>query len=327
DTCGRVCDRAPPEPSGPDPITLCREQCKGQGEAEACMKFCIRRWDKGTLSGPSDDTVRSALMERKEAEFRGSNQDVHDTDLRENLDERYTSIESHFGNASVARGWRNTLIGLDLLPLGSYPQVTIENEERTYDYYGRLSATRTTTTKNYEGSEEEFTRETFIEYGSLGEVMEIRETTVTGGIDLDETTVTDIHYDDEGRVTGYTYTEVTDEGGTREITVTISYDDDGKVTSVQIEDTTDSEDVGETDITDISYDDDGRMKGYRQTVKRAGSTLEFICGDGTCSVPFESVHRCLVDCAICGDSICSFPFEDDGTCGADCDRWGDSRQG
>ena len=52
DTCGRVCDRAPPEPSGPDPITLCRDQCRGQGDAEACMQFCIKRHER--VAGPDE---------------------------------------------------------------------------------------------------------------------------------------------------------------------------------------------------------------------------------------------------------------------------------
>ncbi|MDP7081215.1 MAG: cell wall-binding repeat-containing protein [Candidatus Undinarchaeales archaeon] len=301
DTCGMVCGRPPSEPEGPDPITLCRDQCKGQRDAGACMQFCIRRWDKearagprsGQLpeSGPSDDTVRSALMKRTEAEFRGSNRDERDTDLREDFDERYTSIGSRFGNASVARGWRNTLVGLDLVRPGGYQQWTSTTTEYTYDVYGRISATRETVTSN-ESPDKVATRTTSFKYDSLGEVLEIRET-VTGGTGQNETTLTDIRRDDEGRVTGFQYTE-----GTGEFTVTgISYDDyGGEVTSYHFEDATGSVDVGEIDITDIRYDDVGRMTGYRHTVMRAGSTLERICGDGTCTPPFENARSCPVDC-------------------------------
>jgi hypothetical protein len=156
---------------------------------------------------------------------------------------------------------------------------------------GRIATTIETVVSN-ESPEKSATRTTSFEYGSLGEVINIRETTMTGGIDIDETTVTDIRHDDEGRVTGYKYTDET----------------------------------GEYTVTDITYDDDGRVTGYRQTVTRDGSTLEYICGDGICSLPWERLSSCPVDCAICGDGTCSFPFEDYGGCSVDCGRHGDSRQ-
>jgi len=46
DTCSMVCGRPLSEPEEPDPITLCRDQCKGQAEADACMQFCIKRHER-----------------------------------------------------------------------------------------------------------------------------------------------------------------------------------------------------------------------------------------------------------------------------------------
>lgn len=51
-----------------------------------------------------------------------------------------------------------------------------------------------------------------------------------------------------------------------------------------------------------------------------------VCGDGTCTAPFEDPNRCCEDCGACGDGVCcSAKGETEITCNNDCGRCGDGQ--
>jgi hypothetical protein len=135
---------------------------------------------------------------------------------------------------------------------------TINRSETEYDKDGRITSYREIITRDSDAPALNEVSNRSITYDTLGRITGVTKTTYIEGIIVSADVVSNIEYDEDGHVTGYSYT---DEGGTWHVSG-IEYNEKGKVTGYS---KTNTQDKTTETVTTNTYNTQGQLINKTET--------------------------------------------------------------